>query len=157
MPKTPKAIVGIVTSAAVLVFIAGAAMGAEVGTEPQSPEAFGFRHFYKCPNDADVLRIGDTITPQACLKACETHARAAGCWWLDGTGGFPRQCRVCKTLTPWKKHWPNDWATPMEADAVISLLVGNGTERPATHIAAVCNSAVCNSNANGGGRVAVRH
>lgn len=154
MPKIPKAIVGIVTSAAVSLFIAGAAMGAEVGTEPQSPEAFGFRHFYKCPNDADVLRIGDTVTPQACLKACENQARAAGCWWLDGTGGFPRQCRVCKTLTPWKNRWPNDWATPIEADAVISHLGQKGSEPPAIQIATGCNS---NALSSGRAPVAARH
>jgi hypothetical protein len=153
MPRTPKAIVGIVIPAAVLLCVAGAAIGAEVSNEPQSPEALGFKHYYKCPNDADVLRIGDTVTPQACLQACENQPRAAGCWWLDGTGGFPRQCRVCKTLTPRKKVWPNDWATPIEADSLISLLGQKGAARRIAGVAAICNS---NSVSRGEGPVAAR-
>lgn len=40
---------------------------------------------------------------------------AAGCWWLDGTEGFPRQCRICRTLSPVKRHWSNDGALPLDA------------------------------------------
>jgi hypothetical protein len=80
---------------------------------PLPPEVFGFEHKYKCPFDFDVLRLGDTKTPEACLKACEQHPGAAGCWWLDGTGGFPRSCRLCRTMAPKKNHFKNDWAQPM--------------------------------------------
>jgi hypothetical protein len=78
-----------------------------------SPAALGFAQYYKCPSDADAIRLGDTVTPDACLNACNQQGQAAGCWWLDGTGGFGRECRVCKTLTPAKGHWANDWAMPI--------------------------------------------
>jgi hypothetical protein len=90
-----------------------AAPSAQPPHSTESPQALGFAHLYKCPSDRDVDRLGDTVTPQARLEACEQHGHAAGCWWLDGTGGFPRQCRVCRTLTPQRMHWPNDWALPL--------------------------------------------
>lgn len=84
-------------------------LGATFSTASLPPTALGFRQFYKCPSDADVLHLGDTGTPAACLIACESHPNGAGCWWLDGTNGFPRECRLCRTLSPVKKVWPNDW------------------------------------------------
>jgi hypothetical protein len=81
----------------------------------QAPASLGFHHFYKCPADADVDVLGDTVTPKACLTACLTRDNAAGCWWLDGTGGFPRQCRVCRTFSPRQMYWANDWALPLSA------------------------------------------
>jgi hypothetical protein len=83
--------------------------------QDQGPAFLGFHHFYKCPSDADVDVIGDTVTPKACLAACMTSDMAAGCWWLDGTGGFPRQCRICKTFAPRKMSWSNDWALSLSA------------------------------------------
>jgi hypothetical protein len=88
---------------------------ANAAAAPDSPEAHGFVHFYKCPSGRDVERLGDTGTSAACLSACQAHGPAAGCWWLDGTGGFPRQCRVCRVLSPVKRQWPNDWALPLAA------------------------------------------
>jgi hypothetical protein len=79
----------------------------------ETPESLGFAHFYKCPSDADVTHLGDTITAKNCLAACEAQPTARGCWWLDGTGGFPRECRVCRTLEPDKMQWRNDWARPL--------------------------------------------
>jgi len=87
-------------------------LAAALGGQPARPEALGFQHFYKCPSDADVTHLGDTKTPQACRTACEAHLNGAGCWWLDGTGGFPRECRLCRTKSPNKQTWPNDWAIP---------------------------------------------
>lgn len=84
-------------------------LGAILAAVPVPPTALGFQQFYKCPSDADVLRLGDTGTPAACLAACEAHPNAAGCWWLDGTNGFARECRLCRTMSPMKKVWPNDW------------------------------------------------
>lgn len=95
---------------------------ASIAAAPTAPQALGFRHFFKCPSDADVTRLGDTTTPAACLAACETHSGAAGCWWLDGTGGFARECRVCRTMEPAKRRWPNDWAIPMSPGPIASLM-----------------------------------
>jgi hypothetical protein len=81
--------------------------------QPAGPGALGFNRFYKCPSDRDTLRLGDTVTPQACLQACRAHGPAAGCWWLDGSGGFPRACRLCRTLAPQREEWRNDWALPL--------------------------------------------
>jgi hypothetical protein len=86
--------------------------GASARERHKSPQALGFMEFYKCPN-SEVARLGDTKTPEACIAACEAHTPAAGCWWLDGTGGFPRECRVCLTMEPQKMTWPNDWGLPM--------------------------------------------
>lgn len=71
--------------------------------------SLGFHHFYKCPDDSDVTVLGDTETMSACWDACQTEG-GAGCWFLDGTGGFARECRVCRTLVPVKETWSNDWA-----------------------------------------------
>lgn len=120
MPKLATSKLNIWRAVA-LTLIAGVAMGAGSGGKPQSPEAYGFRHYFKCPSDADVFHIGDTVTPQACLAACQSMQHVAGCWWLDGTGGFPRECRACKTLAPRKEVWPNDWATPKRTDDLVSL------------------------------------
>ncbi len=94
-------------------FLAAGACWAQTAPDAASPEALGFLHFYKCPSDADVDRLGDTGTAANCLAACQARPQAAGCWWLDGTGGFPRECRVCRTLPPTKLDWRNDWALPM--------------------------------------------
>lgn len=83
-----------------------------------TPAALGFQQFYKCPDGSDVDPIGDTITAGACLAACQARKNAAGCWWLDGTGPFPRQCRVCRTREPVKNHFRNDWALPMSDPSV---------------------------------------
>ena len=80
-----------------------------------NPVSLGFEQFYKCPNTQaldDVLDLGDTLTPSACLSACKKQNTVAGCWWLDGSGGAPRDCRVCKTLAPVKMSYQNDWAIP---------------------------------------------
>jgi hypothetical protein len=61
----------------------------------KDPAALGFQHFFKCMKGGDNVDIGDTVTVKACLDACK-KAGAAGCWWLDGTGGFPRTCNLCK-------------------------------------------------------------
>jgi len=86
------------------------------------PESLGFRHLYKCPDDRDVLRLGDTGTAEACLAKCTAVSKktgaVAGCWWLDGTGGFHRDCRVCRTRPPVKGKWPNDWALPFTGETV---------------------------------------
>jgi hypothetical protein len=76
------------------------------------PFARGFSHYYKCP-DADFDVLGDTVTSEACLSACRRHGTAAGCWWLDGTWGFPRECRICRAHAPVRGFWPNDWALPL--------------------------------------------
>jgi len=39
-----------------------------------------------------------------------SNPSAAGCWWLDGTGGFARECRVCTDKAPEKSAYANDWA-----------------------------------------------
>ena len=80
--------------------------------QPRAPEALGFMRYYKCPSDKDVDRLGDTGTAEACLAACAARSHGVGCWWLDGTGGFPKQCRICRTMQPSKQDWPNDWALP---------------------------------------------
>jgi len=101
-----------------LALIAGAPVSFGLAQQPRAPvapEALGFMHFYKCPSDADVDRLGDTGTAEACLAACSARRHAVACWWLDGTGGFPRQCRVCRTMRPSKQAWPNDWAVPFSA------------------------------------------
>jgi hypothetical protein len=69
----------------------------------------GFKQYWKCPDDTDVTVLGDTATMTACWSACEKEG-GAGCWFLDGTGGFARECRVCRTLVPVKETWSNDWA-----------------------------------------------
>jgi hypothetical protein len=81
----------------------------------QSPASLGFQQFYKCPSDADTIRLGDPGTAANCLNECSARG-GAGCWYLDGTGGFARDCRVCRTLAPAKFFYPNDWAMPIEAD-----------------------------------------
>jgi TPR repeat protein/S1-C subfamily serine protease len=81
-----------------------------------NPAPLGFEQFYKCPNTKaldDVRDLGDTVTPGACLSACKKQDAAAGCWWLDGSGGLPRDCRVCKTLAPVRMSYQNDWAIPI--------------------------------------------
>jgi len=81
-----------------------------------NPASVGFEQFYKCPNTKaldDVVDLGDTRTPSACLSACKKQDTAAGCWWLDGSGGLPRGCRVCKTLAPVKMSYQYDWAIPI--------------------------------------------
>jgi hypothetical protein len=88
---------------------------AEQPLAADTPAALGFQQFYKCPDGPDVDRIGDTKTAGACLAACEARKNAAGCWWLDGTGRFPRQCRVCRTREPVKNRFRNDWALPMSS------------------------------------------
>jgi hypothetical protein len=45
------------------------------------------------------------------MAACtDAWPNVVGCWWLDGTGGFPRTCNGCSTLVPTKHEWANDWA-----------------------------------------------
>lgn len=78
-----------------------------------NPASSGFEHFYKCTGikrPEDVVDLGDTHTPASCLAACKRQDMAAGCWWQDGSGGLPRDCRVCKTLAPVKMSYENDWA-----------------------------------------------
>ncbi len=108
---------GHVGPAAVLVVMLAGWAGACLAAAPApkaSPQGLGFQQFYKCPSDRDVDRVGDTITPQACLAACSARPNATACWWLDGTGGFPRQCRVCRTQAPIRQRFPNDWAMPLK-------------------------------------------
>jgi hypothetical protein len=71
--------------------------------------SFGFKQYWKCPDDSDVTVLGDTKSLQACWSACQAQG-GAGCWFLDGTGGFARECRVCRTLVPVQESWANDWA-----------------------------------------------
>jgi hypothetical protein len=99
-----------------------AAVAGDAVDAPASPEALGFTHFLKCPSDRDVTVLGDTKSPAACLAVCRKQPHVAGCWWLDGTGGFRRECRVCRTLSPVKEHWPNDWGIPLNNNELIVTL-----------------------------------
>jgi hypothetical protein len=90
------------------------APGTDVDTAaPSVSKKYGFQQFYKCPSDADVIPLGNQGTMGACLTACQATKGAAGCWYLDGTGGFPHDCRACRTMTPVKMTWANDWARPL--------------------------------------------
>ncbi len=91
------------------------AHAATSSAQTASPADLGFIHFFKCPSDRDTTRVGDTVTPDACLRVCQSHPGAVGCWWLDGTGGFPRECRICRTLEPTKNQFHNDWAMPIDS------------------------------------------
>jgi hypothetical protein len=73
----------------------------------------GFQQYYKCGDDNDVKSLGEKGSMGACMAACQAEPQAAGCWYLDGTGGFARDCRVCLTLTPVQMTWANDWARPL--------------------------------------------
>ncbi|MGE3623222.1 MAG: hypothetical protein AB7H77_05050 [Bdellovibrionales bacterium] len=79
-----------------------------VPTSPASePAALGFQQYFKCTGQA--VPIGDTGTPNACLASCRALPNVMGCWWLDGTGGFGRECRVCTDKAPEKDSFANDW------------------------------------------------
>jgi hypothetical protein len=88
--------------------------GAGLAASPDDPVKLGFQRYYKCPDGRDVTRLGDTGTASACLAACLKEPGAAGCWWLDGSNGFPRQCRVCRTQSPVREIWPNDWGISLK-------------------------------------------
>lgn len=75
----------------------------------------GFSQFYKCHGDGDVLSLGDRGAKEDCLDACKREPKAAGCWYLDGSGGYPRDCRVCVTMQPVKDSFANDWAGGLTA------------------------------------------
>ncbi len=111
MPRA-AVVIGFITAVCIWCVLASAQIA--------SPADQGFIHFFKCPSDSDTTRIGDTQTAAACLRVCQSQAHAAGCWWLDGTGGFPRECRVCRTRQPQKDIWNNDWAMPI--DTVVATL-----------------------------------
>ncbi|HVY48087.1 MAG TPA: hypothetical protein VHB21_19500 [Minicystis sp.] len=84
--------------------------GAVAGA-PAAKKFSGFQQFYKC--SADAPSLGDKPTKEACLAACQTDATATGCWYLDGTGGFPRDCRVCHAPMT-KQQYANDWGGTLE-------------------------------------------
>jgi hypothetical protein len=69
----------------------------------------GFEQYWKCPDDRDVKVLGEKANMDECLSACQAEG-GAGCWYLDGSGGFPHDCRVCQTLAPVKETYANDWA-----------------------------------------------
>lgn len=80
---------------------------------PASPGLLGFKRYFRCPLDGTTRSVGDTKTSSACLAECYLHPEATGCWWLDGTGGFPRDCRICLSGTPRRWRYGNDWALPL--------------------------------------------
>jgi hypothetical protein len=69
----------------------------------------GFQQYWKCPG-MGVVSLGDTGSEDACLSACEAQPEALGCWYLNGTGGFPRDCRICVDTPPIKETFANDFA-----------------------------------------------
>lgn len=89
-----------------------AGLAAAEPPDAPSPAAVGFRRYFKCI-DFDAISLGDTETAKGCLAACSAVPHAAGCWWLDGTGSFPRECRICRTHPPVPFLYPNDWAQPL--------------------------------------------
>jgi len=84
------------------------------GPNPATATFTGFKQFWKCPDDNDVQKLGDKGSQDACLTACRAQPLAAGCWYLDGTGGFPRDCRICLTKQPVKETYGNDFAGAFE-------------------------------------------
>jgi hypothetical protein len=88
------------------IFLGSAAIKDEASKN--NPGALGFQQYFKCMKDGDAVGLGDTVTAKGCLDACK-KAGGAGCWWLDGTGGFPRGCNLCSIQPPQKGSWSNDW------------------------------------------------
>jgi hypothetical protein len=75
--------------------------------QSETPVKLGFHQFNKCHGEAKGL--GDTKTAATCLAACTKQPEAKGCWWLDGSGGFDRECRICLDGSPSRDIFPNDW------------------------------------------------
>ncbi|HEY8042178.1 MAG TPA: hypothetical protein VIF15_20380 [Polyangiaceae bacterium] len=84
---------------------------------PSGGMVLGFTQFSKCAEGDRVTSLGDRGSMGACLTACEQQPQAAGCWYLDGSGGFPRGCRVCRGLAPVMHAFASDWAKPLAPTA----------------------------------------
>ena len=89
--------------------------GCSTGPEPADPATLGFQNYYMCAFTPDVVDIGKRANAQECLTACETASKqlligtAKACWWLDGSGGVPQDCRLCKSIDPVKDVFFNNW------------------------------------------------
>jgi hypothetical protein len=79
-----------------------------IGNAECSVTFSGFVQYQKCMGQATSL--GDLGSQDACLAACKADTRAFGCWYLDGTGGFSRDCRICTDAAPSTGTFANDWA-----------------------------------------------
>lgn len=90
--------------------------GCSTGPDPVDPASLGFQNYYLCAFGPDVVDIGKRANAQECLVACQTASQkllngtAKACWWLDGSGGVPTDCRLCKSIDPVKDIFFNNWA-----------------------------------------------
>jgi hypothetical protein len=75
------------------------------------PSGAGFQQYFKC--EGSEASLGDQGAATACLASCKAYGAANGnvfgCWYLDGTNGYARDCRICSTAAPAKDVYPNDW------------------------------------------------
>jgi len=101
----------IIILATALAFLANISIAS--AAKSPSAQSLGFQQYYKCASEDDVIHLGDTATAAACLYECRKQDEAAGCWWIDGTGGVQRECRACRTLVPETGSVSNDWAMPL--------------------------------------------
>src|SRR5579863_2689064 len=92
--------------------MAGIVAGCSSSTTSNGKLCFGaFQQYWKCP--ANETSLGNKGSEPACLAACEAEPNAVGCWYLDGTGGFPQDCRICLGTPPLKETFSNDFAAPL--------------------------------------------
>jgi hypothetical protein len=77
------------------------------GVAAPSTSFSGFKQGWKC---GDPVNLGDQGSQEACLQACEKQDHPSGCWYLDGTGGFIRDCNYCKSNRTVYGGYQNDWA-----------------------------------------------
>ena len=101
-------------SGVILVLTFGMGMNSFASSDDTNPAAVGFIHYFKCGNhdSSEANSLGDPGSAKACLDACRAAGVGFGCWYLDGTDGFPRDCRVCTLQAPAYGGWSNDWAQP---------------------------------------------
>jgi len=105
---------------ALLVLLMSAHAASAAPPAVPSPGLLGFKRYFRCPFDGRTENLGDMKTASACLAECYLHPEATGCWWLDGSGGFARSCRICLHGTPRRWRFGNDWALPLLAAPPIS-------------------------------------
>jgi len=101
-----------------------------VQAEAISPALWGFEQYFRCAADADVTSIGDRGSASECLAACKSQPKALGCWYLDGTGGIGRDCRVCRTTRSERNTAANDWAQVVNFDIPVATPVSSGDPPP---------------------------
>ncbi len=112
----------LVQIATLAVLVAGVGMlGGCSGEKDVDPTTLGFKQYYKCASDADTVTIGKRADARACLAACKTvsssllDGNARACWYLDGSAGVPRDCRLCKATAPVEDDFLNNWTVSLPA------------------------------------------